>query len=107
MENEELAARLQQMENVMASLATTLAATRAELDGLRLVTQAALGALGDTREGQVLLPLSVAAVMEADTAHTLNTLIPEEMLAQRRDWMWRLLPQRTAQAVRQQMPPQP
>lgn len=89
----------EERDAVLESLADTLVKTRAELDALRIVTQAMLQAL--TAKGD-LEPLLVAALhncINADTAISLGSQMSDPLLADRTNWLKRLIPAPIAQKL--------
>lgn len=87
--------------DILASLAKTLASTRMELDGIRTAFIGVLAAISSDPEMQERLAKAIAASAEADSAHSLNSPMPDEMLQRREDWLNRLMPQQLAQRVTQ------
>lgn len=87
--------------DILASLAKTLASTRAELDGIRTAFIGVLAAISSDSEMQERLAKAIAASAEADSAQSLNSTMPDEMLQRREEWLNRLMPQQLAQRVQQ------
>lgn len=81
-----------QDQQILYSLAKTMAETRAELDALRTVSIGVISVLAARPENVPLLVNAVRACIEADTATTLASNMTDEMLKMRSDWFERLLP---------------
>lgn len=79
-------------DRVINSLASTLAATRSEIDGMRMVLQAALGAMSQQPPLVAAFKAQLALVREADAAISLASAMPDSMLQAREDWVQRLTP---------------
>ena len=79
-------------KEILYSLASTMELTRAELDGMRVVLKAAVATLAAEPS---LLPsflANVQAKIYKDEAISLATVMPDDFLKARADWVRRLLP---------------
>jgi hypothetical protein len=79
-------------QKILYSLAGTMEGTRAELDAMRMLFQAALAVMAARPENLAPMAAALNACIEADTAITLATPIRDEMLQMRADWLRRLMP---------------
>lgn len=79
-------------QQVLYSLAKTMAETRAELDALRTVCIGMVNALAANPANVQPLVTSVRQCIEADTAVSLASSMDDDMLKLRSDWYERLLP---------------
>lgn len=86
-------------EEIVASLADTLAKTRAELDALRTLFTCVLAEISEPPEKFPTLPYTIQQAIERDTAFVLNSQMPDQMLDLRTIWLHRLMTQRLQQRV--------
>lgn len=90
-------------QKILYSLATTVEATRIELDALRLCCQALFGVVSMRNDWTPELAAAVTRVIDADEAVMLNTRLSDQQLAQRQESILLLLPPNVQQLARQQL----
>lgn len=76
---------------ILDSLADTMAMTRDEIDGMRLVVQATVATLNARPDLQPMFAAALKAVIEADTAMALNSPMSDAQLERRSAWIARLV----------------
>lgn len=88
-------------QEILYSLANTLEATRFELDAVRTLLIATMATIAEHPELTKNFTEKVQKAIDGDEAVMVATLLSDESLQKRVDWMRRLVPAQVAQNLQQ------